>query len=214
MILHYFLITSRVCLAVVCGADRVVDNSSYCKVMQCETSCLRSIVQYENSSDWILLQIVVQCENSSDPISDFKKRGVWTRHNTISFTKEILLNIWQNTPQNLLPVFDYYDVLVDIVIGGAAVFRCFRIHRQGKWARVLVKLRERKFWMPMPSIYLANLRSLPNKTDEPLLLSRTNKDFSNSAALCFTETWPNDAIPDSALHLLNFQLFRSDRDAE
>ncbi len=67
---------------------------------------------------------------------------------------------------------------------------------------------------PLPSIHLANLRSLPNKTNELLLLSRTNKDFSNSAALCFTETWLKDTIPDSALHLPNFQLSRADREAE
>ncbi len=48
----------------------------------------------------------------------------------------------------------------------------------------------------------------------PALLSQTNKDFSNSAALCFTETWLNDAIPDSVIHLPNFQLIRADRDAE
>ncbi|KAL0152967.1 hypothetical protein M9458_051720 [Cirrhinus mrigala] len=45
---------------------------------------------------------------------------------------------------------------------------------------------------PVRSIHLANLRSLPNKTDEVLLLSRTNKDFSNSC----------------------LELFRADRDAE
>ncbi len=61
---------------------------------------------------------------------------------------------------------------------------------------------------------MANLRSLPNKTDELLLFSRTNKDFSNSAALCFMETWLNNAIPDSALHLPGFQLIRADHDAE
>ncbi len=68
--------------------------------------------------------------------------------------------------------------------------------------------------MSLPSIHLANLRSLPNKTAELLLLSRTNKDFSNSAALCFTETWLNDVIPDSTLSLPSFQLIRSDRNAE
>ncbi len=66
----------------------------------------------------------------------------------------------------------------------------------------------------LPSIHLANLRSLPNKTDKLLLRSRLNKDFSNSAALCFTENWLNGAIPYSVLHLPNFQLIRSDRDAE
>ncbi len=76
-----------------------------------------------------------------------------------------------------------------------------------------MKLHQRGFRTPLPCIHLANLRFLPNKMDE-LLLSRTNKDFSNSAALCFTKTWLNDVKPDSALHLSNFQLIRSDRDAE
>ncbi len=70
------------------------------------------------------------------------------------------------------------------------------------------------FRMPLPSIHLASRCSLPNKTDELLLLFRTNKDFSNSAALCVTENWLNDAIPDSALNLPCFQLIRADRDAE
>ncbi len=67
--------TSCVRLAVVCGADRVVSDSFYCKVMQIETSCRQSIVQCENSSDWMVLQIVVPCENSSDPMT-FKSCSV------------------------------------------------------------------------------------------------------------------------------------------
>ncbi len=135
--------------------------------------------------------------------------------NTISFTRDELLNIRQNTPQNLLPDFDYSDTLLDIIVGGAAVlFRHYRSRRRGKRAGALVKLRQRGLRTPLPTIHLANLRSLPNKTDKLLLLSRTNKDFSNSAALCFTETWLKDTIPDSALHLPNFQLIRADREAE
>jgi len=56
---------------------------------------------------------------------------------------------------------------------------------------------------------MANLCSLENKSDELQLLTRTNKDFLNTAALCFTETWLNGAIPNSALHLTGFQLFRA-----
>ena len=135
--------------------------------------------------------------------------------NTISFTREELLNIRQNTPQDLLPDFNYSDVLLNVVVGGAAaLIKRFRTRKRGKRAGALVRLRKRGFRTPLPSIHLANLFSLPNKTDEILLLSRTNKDFSHSAALCFTETWLNDAIPDSALHLPGFQLFRADRDAE
>ncbi len=132
----------------------------------------------------------------------------------ISFTRDNLLDIRQYTPPDISPVFDYSDVLLDIVDGAAALIKRFRTRRRGKRAGALVKLRQRGFRTALPSIHLANLRSLPNKTDKLLLLSRTNKDFSNSAALCFTETWLNDAIPDSALSLPGFQLIRADRDAE
>ncbi len=96
----------------------------------------------------------------------------------------------------------------------ATLFRHCRTRRRGKQAGALMKLRQHRFKTPLPSIHLANLRSLPNKTDKLLLLSWTNKDFSNFAALCFTEAWLNDAIPDSALHLPGFQLIRADRNAE
>ncbi len=134
--------------------------------------------------------------------------------NTISFTRDELLSIRQNTTQNVLPDFYHSDVLLDIVVGGAAVLFKHHRTRRGKWAGALVKLRQQGLRTLLPSIHLANLSSLPNKTDKRLLLSRTNKDFSNSAALCFAETWLNDVIPDSALHLLNFQLIRSDCIAE
>ncbi len=58
----------------------------------------------------------------------------------------------------------------DIVVGcAAALVKRYRTHR---W-------RKRGFWTPLPSVHLTNLHSLPNKTDKLLLLSRTNKDFSN-----------------------------------
>ncbi|KAK3530146.1 hypothetical protein QTP86_015155 [Hemibagrus guttatus] len=107
------------------------------------------------------------------------------------------------------------DIIKSIAVGGAvALFKRFKKRKRGKRAGTLVKLRQRGFRTVLPSIHLENLRSLPNKMDELLLLSRTNKDFSNSAALCFTESWLNDAIPDSALNLPGFQLFRADRVAE
>ncbi|KAL0147490.1 hypothetical protein M9458_057205, partial [Cirrhinus mrigala] len=113
------------------------------------------------------------------------------------FTRDELLNLRQYTPQNLLPDFNYSDVLLKVVVGGAAaLIKCFRSADGGsELAR---------------SIHLANLRSLPNKTDELLLLSRLNKDFSHSAALCFTETWLNDAIPDGAHHLPGYQLINGE----
>ncbi len=61
--------------------------------------------------------------------------------NKISFTRDELLNIRQNTPQNLLPDFKYSVVLLDIVVGGAvALVKCYRTCRRGKRAGTLVKL--------------------------------------------------------------------------
>ncbi len=52
--------------------------------------------------------------------------------NTISFTRDDLLNIRQKTPQNLLWDFDYSDVLLDIVVGGAiGLVNRFRTRRRG-----------------------------------------------------------------------------------
>ncbi len=64
----------------------------------------------------------------------------------ISFTKDKLLDIRQYTPPEISLVFDYSDVLLDIVVGGAAMlFRHFRTRRRGKRAGALVKLRQRRF---------------------------------------------------------------------
>lgn len=46
--------------------------------------------------------------------------------------------------------------------------------------------------------------------DELLLLIQKDPDFSRSGALCFTETWLSELIPDSALQLPGFQLLRAD----
>ncbi|KAL0154303.1 hypothetical protein M9458_050416, partial [Cirrhinus mrigala] len=133
----------------------------------------------------------------------------------ISFSRNELLDIRNSTPDNFLPTFEHSDVLLDILVGGAAfLYKRSKRRKRGKRAGALVKFRQRGFRTPLPSIHLANLRSLANKSDELQLLTRTNKDFLNSAALCFTETWLNGTIPDSALHLTGFQLIRADRVTE
>ncbi|KAI2652653.1 RNA-directed DNA polymerase from mobile element jockey [Labeo rohita] len=133
----------------------------------------------------------------------------------ISFSRNELLDIRNSTPDNFLPTFEHSDVLLDILVGGAAfLYKRSKRHERGKCTGALVKFRQRGFRTPLPSILLANLRSLANKSDELQLLTRTNKDFLNSAALCFMETWLNGTIPDSALHVTGFQLIRADRVTE
>ncbi len=53
----------------------------------------------------------------------------------ISFTRDELLDIRKYTPPDISPVFIYSDVLLDIVVGGAAVlFRHLWTRRRGKRA--------------------------------------------------------------------------------
>ncbi len=85
----------------------------------------------------------------------------------ISLTRDELLYIRKYTPPDISLDLVYSNVLLDIVVGGAAVlFRRFRTSRRGKRAGALAKLCRRGFRTPLPSICLANLRSLPNKTGQ------------------------------------------------
>ncbi len=117
-------------------------------------------------------------------IISIMKRAVLSNDFPISFTRNELLDIRNSTPDNLLPTFEHSDVLLNIIVGGAAfLYKRSRRRKRGKRAGALVKTRQRSLRTPLPSIHLANLRSLANKSDELQLLTCTNKDFSNSAAL-------------------------------
>ncbi|KAK3531919.1 hypothetical protein QTP70_034420, partial [Hemibagrus guttatus] len=86
--------------------------------------------------------------------------------------------------------------------------------RRGKRSGVLVWLRRHGLRTALPGIFLSNVRSLCNKMDKLTLQMNKNRDFPTSCVLCFTETWLCDLIPDSALQLGGFNLYRADRHTE
>ncbi|KAK3550119.1 hypothetical protein QTP86_021055, partial [Hemibagrus guttatus] len=86
--------------------------------------------------------------------------------------------------------------------------------KRGKRSGVLVRLCRRRLRTALPGIFLSNVRSLCNKMDELTLQMNKNRDFPTSCVLCFTETWLCDLIPDSALQLGGFNLYRADRHTE
>nr|XP_049618286.1 uncharacterized protein LOC125993625 isoform X3 [Syngnathus scovelli] len=132
----------------------------------------------------------------------------------ITFTREALLNIGQSSSGIFSPVLSDSDCLSEILAGAAVLYKLARRRRRGKRAGALVKLRQRGFRSALPSIHLANVRSLANKMDELLLLTSRNTDFSRSAALCFVETWLSERTPHHAMELAGFRLTRADRSAE
>ena len=86
-----------------------------------------------------------------------------------------------------------------------------RSRRRGSRGGKLVKLRKYPNRPPLPSIYLANVRSLRNKTDELNGLIYARKDFRDCCVYFFTETWLDSSIPDTVMTPPGFTLFRSDR---
>ena len=67
---------------------------------------------------------------------------------------------------------------------------------------------------PLPSLLLANVRSLVHKMDELRLWITNNKRIMNTNIILITESWLNDGVPDSAIELQGLQFIRSDRTAE
>lgn len=85
---------------------------------------------------------------------------------------------------------DFYTL--DIIVREATVlYGTWRRHRQGKHSSAFVKLQKWGF---------SHVSSI-NSRGKPSLLTQTNMDFARSVALCFTQTWLSESIPDLALQL-------------
>ena len=81
---------------------------------------------------------------------------------------------------------------------------------RGRRASALVKFRRRNLRPPLPCVFLSNVHSLKNKADELFFLIQSNQDFKDCSVFCFTETWLDPSIPDSAVQPLGYTLFRAD----
>lgn len=73
---------------------------------------------------------------------------------------------------------------------------------------LLVRLKKQSRKPPLPSVFLANARSLANKRDELQLLIATNNIMKDCCILLITETWLNPLIPDAAMELAGRLAFR------
>lgn len=74
-----------------------------------------------------------------------------------------------------------------------------------------MKLRSRQSRIPLPSIYLANVQSLPNKTDDLLNRIKAQREARDCSVFCLTETWLHSGVPDSSFQPPGFSVHRSDR---
>ncbi len=89
-----------------------------------------------------------------------------------------------------------------------------RCRKRGKRAGVLVRLRRHAFRPPLPTILLANVRSLDNKLCELRPRISYQRETRDCCIICLRETWMSAMVPDSAIELTGFSVHRSDRTKE
>ena len=83
-----------------------------------------------------------------------------------------------------------------------------RVRKRGRRATGLSRQNLRP---PLPSMFLSNVSSLRNKTGECLCNLQTKRDYKDCSIFCFTETWLDATIPDSAVQPPGLNIYRSDR---
>ena len=84
--------------------------------------------------------------------------------------------------------------------------------KRGSRGGVKNRLKRNGIRTPLPAIILSNLRSINNKIDELTALSKFDKDFRESALICFTETWLTDKEEHENINIEGFECIRHDRD--
>ena len=82
--------------------------------------------------------------------------------------------------------------------------------KRGKCGGTLVKLRQQNQTPQLPSNFFANVRSLRNKVDELSSLMFNRKDYRDCSLYCFTESWLDLYITESAINIPDFTTFRAD----
>ncbi|XP_063802123.1 uncharacterized protein LOC134969848 [Pseudophryne corroboree] len=89
-----------------------------------------------------------------------------------------------------------------------------RKQKRGKRAGIRVRLYLCPYRPALPSLFMANVRSLTNKLDEIHVRLANKSPLKTCSLMIFTETWLNDSILDSVVQLTDRSLFRSDRTME
>ena len=83
--------------------------------------------------------------------------------------------------------------------------------KRGRRGGVRRRCQRRGKRLPLPSIVLANVRSLQNKIDEIRACNSYCNAYKNCSMMCFTETWLHQDIEDYLIEIDSYLCIRSDR---
>ncbi len=86
-----------------------------------------------------------------------------------------------------------------------------RKQKRGKRGGIRARLEANPHKPAIPTIVLANVRSLDNKLDYIRLLRSTQRTVRDCCVFVFTETWLNNSFPDCAIQLEQLTCYRADR---
>ncbi len=86
-----------------------------------------------------------------------------------------------------------------------------REKKRGKRGGIRARLATNPHKPAIPTIVLANVRSLDNKLDYIRLLRSTQRTVRDCCAFVFMETWLNNNVPDCAIQLDQLTCYRADR---
>uniref|UniRef100_A0A3B1KH12 Reverse transcriptase domain-containing protein n=1 Tax=Astyanax mexicanus TaxID=7994 RepID=A0A3B1KH12_ASTMX len=86
-----------------------------------------------------------------------------------------------------------------------------RRQKRGKRGGIRARLAASPHKPAIPTVLLANVRSLDNKLDYIRLLQSTQKTVKDCCVYVFTETWLNNSVPDHAVQLERLTCYRADR---
>jgi len=89
--------------------------------------------------------------------------------------------------------------------------RCERKQNRGKCGGIRARLAANPYKPAIPTIILANIRSLDNKMDYIQLLRNTQKNVRDCCVFVFTETWLNNNVLDHTIQLEWLTCYRADR---
>lgn len=91
--------------------------------------------------------------------------------------------------------------------------QCDRTRKRGMRGEAQARLTANPYKPALPTIMLANVRSLDGKIDYIRLWRASHRSVRDCCVAVFTETWLNQNITDAALQLDGLTLYRADRAA-
>lgn len=144
---------------------------------------------------------------------------------SIKYSRHELINIGLAHIGGISGVYDQTDFPTEIVrppgspwiivpAGRGRRRRKDRKQKRGCRTGVRTRLARDPYRPPLPSLFVANVRSLPNKMEELELTMSAQKNIQDCCVLVITETWINATIPEEAIQLAGYATHRADRTSD